>query len=118
MQELAEMEVVAGAVQVVPERGDVLLGTPLRDLLRRRESFLRDVHHGSVRLDQFVETSGGPGVDFFGDREASAARFGETDQFLEPRRACGFYVKPGVMLFDEPVDAGIDRKLIATGMNA
>ena len=92
---------------------DVLFGAPGLDFLRGRQLFSVDGNDGRVRFGELGEAAEGFDVDLLRDREAVSARFGEADDLLEPRRPGRFDVEPGVVLFDQLFDDGIERELVA-----
>jgi hypothetical protein len=57
-------------------------------------------------------------VNLFNERQPFAARIGQPDDLFEPGSARRFDVQTGVMFFDQPVDNGVDGKLVAAGMDA
>ena len=57
-----------------------------------------NVNHRGVGRAEFVDVCERGGVNLLGERQTFAPRLGQPDDFLEPGRAGGLEVQPGVVI--------------------
>ena len=100
------------------QRVGVLRRSPAHNGFGVREFVWINVDHGAIGSHQLPIMLAGLGVNLFNELQPFIARLGQSDDLFEPVGTSRFDVQTGVMFFDQPVDNGVDRKLIAAGMDA
>src|SRR5580704_3314358 len=99
------------------QRVGVLGRTPAHNGFGVREFVRVNVEHRAIGGHQLRIVLAGLGVNLFNELQPFIPRLGQSDYLFEPVGASRFDVQTGVMFFDQPVDNGVDRKLVAAGMN-
>lgn len=97
MNELTKLRVVGRAANIVVECRNKLLRRPAANNLDLRQVVDFDVHHRRIRRDQFHCGRSGQRINVLRNRQTVAARFGQSDDFLEPRGACCLEVESGIV---------------------
>ena len=116
--ELTERWVIVRAVTVVFERGDKLFRAPTINFVGGRKIGGRNVDDGCVRRGELVLFGEGGSVNFFRHIECFTARLREAGDFFEPGGSGSFYVYARVVFFDDFSNDWINRKLVASGVEA
>ena len=118
VNQLPQGRVERRALRIMPQGRDELGGRPTIDRGRARQFRGVDVDDGGIRRAQGVALLDRLRVDLLGDHEPVAARLGQTDDLLKPGRARRLEMQPGAELRDRPSNRGVDRELVAAGVDA